>query len=188
MYPNNLFLVYIYSRVIKFVQWLGINEHAYFALLVFQCMIYWIVGVVLFYIILVLKKDYRIAIFTYILYIILVGLSPWVSIPYSDSVALFFPAVILALYVKKPSQKFINYLRWYMIAFFSYVGYRIKPQAIIITLAIVCVHILLVFIKNEYDVNVSKRATAFICGLLCSYYLVNCMCNTLQIKLDIMVS
>lgn len=184
MYPNNLFLVYIYSRIIKYLIIVGFGDYAYFALLVFQCIINWLVGLFLFDIMITLKHNFCLALFAYVLYIILVGLSPWVSIPYSDSVALFFPTLILAIYVKQFSGVFCTNIKWFIIAFLSYMGYRIKPQVLIITIAIICVHLSLILLEHKFNKNVIKKFISFFCGLICSFLIVNYMCSTLNINLN----
>lgn len=180
MYPNNMLLVYLFSRITKIAFFLGLESQAYFILLIFQCCIYWITGLMIFHIITYLTSKYPLAFGGYFIYLLLVGLSPWVSIPYSDSVGLFYPTCIYWVYTRMSERKFINFLRWFAIAFLSYIGYKIKPQVIIITIAIVIIHS---FHAIWYR-RISWNILAFISGVLCSFLLVSNMLGNLQVTID----
>lgn len=78
---------------------------------------------------------HRWAIIGFVLYWGLVGISPWVGIPYSDSLALAFPSLILFLY----THNFTPILKWNLIGFLSGIAYNIKPQSFLIFIAIVII-------------------------------------------------
>ena len=82
-------------------------------------------------------KDEKAAMAAWGLYVLLVGLSPWVSIPYSDSTALVFPIAILYLYTRQKQQKgWKKACLWGAIGLLTMLGYHIKPQVAIATIAI----------------------------------------------------
>ena len=82
------------------------------------------------------------ALIGYIFVAILVGLSPWISIPYTDSLALFFPVFILFLYSIKVGKRYRAYVKYGLITFTGYIGYLFKPQVIIIVIAIALIELL----------------------------------------------
>ena len=99
LYPNNILLVFIFSRIIKLATILHI-ENWYMCLIILQCIIYAIVGWLIYRVADMLFKDKCYVLLVWILYLCLCGFSPWVVIPYSDSVGLLFPITILYLYLQ----------------------------------------------------------------------------------------
>ena len=71
----------------------------------------------------------------WVLYLFLLGFSPWNTIPYSDTYSLLMPSIALFMYVYMPKNT-SRFLHWFIIAFVSIVGMLIKPQTIIILIAI----------------------------------------------------
>ena len=74
----------------------------------------------------------------WILYAGLILTSPWVVVPYSDSVGLFMPLSIFYLYISMKGDK-CDIIRWMGIALLSYWGFRVKPQILIVAIAIIII-------------------------------------------------
>ena len=124
VYPNNILLTYIFSRILRFGTQIGLAEyHAYDLLLILQSFLSFLTGLLLFTVIFRMTTDRKKAFVGYVFYLLLVGLSPWVSIPYSDAVGLFFPTAILAVYLQSTSKKISFFLKWIGIGFLSWFGY-----------------------------------------------------------------
>lgn len=79
--------------------------------------------------------NYRWAVLGFVFYWGLVGISPWVSIPYSDSLALFFPSLLFFLY----TRSFTPPLKWILIGCIFGIAYNVKPQSSLIFIAIVLI-------------------------------------------------
>lgn len=155
-YPNNLFLVFIYSNIYKLNILLGSPVSNHLLLLVFfQSVIYAITGALTYF-----CSEYIVgptmSWLVYIVFVILVGTSAWVVVPYSDSTGLFFPVLILYLYIclekSKNMRKKLALLS--LISFLSYIGYKIKPTIAIVFIAIVGIG----FLKFIHD---KKKSIAF---------------------------
>ena len=146
-YPNNIFLGIIFAGIEKIVHCMGLHSLEYFSLIIVQCAIVSITGVLLFKIIIRLLDNEIFAYLGYILYILIVGLSPWVSIPYSDAIGLYFPTMIYYLYINRNNCK-NSLVVWMNIAIFTWLGYKIKPQVVILFIGIVLIEILS-FIKKK---------------------------------------
>lgn len=73
----------------------------------------------------------------YTLYAVLVGLSPWMVIPYSDSTGAIFPVLLLSLYIKIKETDILwkRYILLFFMIIFGYIGFRIKPMAAIVLIA-----------------------------------------------------
>lgn len=78
----------------------------------------------------------------YIYYQLLVGFSPWISIPYTDSLGLIFPTLILFTYLH------INdgWVKYGLLGIITVIGINIKPQVIVVSIAIIMYEFL---IKNK---------------------------------------
>lgn len=138
MYPNNICLVTFFCFTEKLVHLVGLHSMEYEALLVISCMISSITGILVFCILKHLTKYNGPAWFGYVIYHLLVGMSPWVSIPYSDSFGLIFPVLILYLYLirKHSCHKAVI---WGLIGAIAVIGYQIKPQIVLMFIAIVLI-------------------------------------------------
>lgn len=99
-YPNNILIVILFSKIIKLCTILSLHNYSYFMLIVTILFIANISGVLLFRTLELLKFDTCIQYVGYIYYILLVSISPWLSIPYTDSVGVIFPILLLYLYIK----------------------------------------------------------------------------------------
>lgn len=186
MYQNNLVLVTLFSWVAKLAAAVGMAEHAYFALIVFQCLISWGTGVLLCLLVRRIAGSDFAAAASCLLYALLVGLSPWVSIPYSDAVALFFPTAILAVCVLMRRGGMAGLARLFLLAFLSYFGYRIKPQVIFVPLAIALMEAAGALARRAVrpGKGAVKRTAAFASGILSALLLCNAMAADVDIAID----
>lgn len=141
-FPNNLIMTILYSRVFRIAFTLGLSRDAgYQMILVIQCLIFFAAGQLTFHTARRLTGKNAAAVAAYVVYLALIGLSPWVSILYSDALGLFFPITILWLYTQIPERK-KPALFWCLIGFFSFVGYKIKPTAMIALIAIILLELI----------------------------------------------
>ncbi len=128
IYPNNVFLTGIFAGIIKGVSMCGIPA-AYFPLIAIGCALVSATGYFFADCIRVLTARKSLMYLSWILYVILTGLSPWISIPYSDTYSIFFPTFCIWLYLTKDDK---NYLpTWFSITVAAFVGYFIKPTVLL---------------------------------------------------------
>ena len=139
LYPNNAFLTLVFSGVMRAFRWLspgaGIERCAY-VLIVGQCALNTLAGMLTRRTALSLIGSRRLSWLAAAVYVGLVGLSPWLMIPYSDSMALFFPVAVLYVYARRGDR---GAGAWLLIGLLTGVGYLIKPQAAIVTIALILV-------------------------------------------------
>ena len=152
-YPNNLFYTLIATGILKFNQYFGLfsNDYDLISIIFVNCIISSI-SAYLVYKIGSRLFNKKIAFFGYIISVILFVFSPWNIICYSDSFALFVPILCLYLYMNK---KINSYIKYPLIAFLGYLFLSVKPQAIIIVIAIIVVE-LFKFI-NKFDKKKIKK-------------------------------
>lgn len=163
VYPNNLEITLLFSLIIRLAHSIGLHEHEYFCLILFQCGICWLAGILLYQTLKAIRLSPTFVLAGCVLFLVLVGMSPWVVIPYSDATGLVFPILITYLYVDCPKR--LNGWKWFLIAAISYFGCRIKPQICIITIAILIVSVLGTISRREISGRqVFLKAGYFLAG------------------------
>lgn len=156
-FPTNQFLVFFTSLLFKinnFTKAFPSND-GLFSVIFFQCFINALTGKMVFDIVhghIVSNNSSDIsdhdeqralaaAWLAWLLYVILVGLSGWNVVIYTDAMGLFFPTAILRVYqkLKLEMNERKRLVYWILLTFFSYFGFRMKPSALIVTIAIIIV-------------------------------------------------
>ena len=143
VYPNNLVLVFVYSVILKLNMLIGSPiSNGTMLLAFFQCFLISVSGILFF------KTAKRIvgsklAWLGYFLYFILVGLSGWILIPYSDSTGLIFPILMFYIYTILKETKNIKKkcAGAFLIMFLGYIGFQIKPMVAIVLIAIIVIEV-----------------------------------------------
>ena len=132
MYPNNILITKLFSLAFKLAKYTKISN-GYNYILLLNCFIYAWTGFFIYKIVNYLIDNSNISIMAWIIYVLLVGFSPWIIIPYSDSLALGIVTLEAFLFfcaTKWKDKKRIVFVVLLLIT--SVFGYYIKPQCIII--------------------------------------------------------
>ena len=167
-FPNNLIMTILYSRVFRIAFSLGRSrDQGYQMILVIQCVLFFVTGQLTFSAARKIVGKDSLALTAFFAYLVLIGLSPWVSILYSDPLGIFFPIAVLWLYLmtsecRKPA------ILWLLVGFLSFVGYRIKPTAMIVFIAICIVELLNTARHREVKRLVFALAGLFVGMAVCS--------------------
>ena len=147
-YANNLFLTYIFLNIYKLSKVIGIYN-GYFLLLFIQSIIFSVGGYLIYKIAdMYFKERYKIySVCTWIIYMIIVGLSPHIVLTYSDGIGMFLSLLLTYIIFKLEDRKILKnnkeiirnrILKTILILFFTnltIISYYIKPQIIIISIA-----------------------------------------------------
>ena len=143
VYPNNLLLCVLFSHLLRLGYRLGLSQYdAYFLLLVLQSGLCFLAGLLCWRVCFLLTGNRHCALAGQAMYLLLIGLSPWISIPYSDAVGLVFPIAMVCLYLEPIRKSRRNALRWGALGFLAWLGGKIKPTVLIVLIAIVLVELL----------------------------------------------
>ena len=174
-YPNNSMIVMLYAVMIR----IGIHispafyevSQSVMLLICFQCVLSSITGYLLSEMVYDYTENDHLKRISIIFYFILIGFSPWLIIPYSDSTGLIFPILILRLYQSLSNKKYTLF-KIACIAFLTYWGYTIKPQIAIVTIAVIMVTIIDVF-KTKRKVlevfSIKKLLTVIVVVVISSF-------------------
>jgi len=138
MYPNNAMLTLIFGllmRAFRLVTGGARLDRCVFMLILAQCAINSATAYVTTR---VAQKGFgsdRAAVAAFIGYAAFTGLSPWMIVPYSDCCALIVPVSILRLYQMAAEDESRRWV-WPCIGLLTFAGWVIKPQAVIVTIAV----------------------------------------------------
>ena len=162
MYPNNLTLAGIYGGLLRLPMCLGAElgeERGLLLLILVQCALNTACGLLLWSLTRRVAAAFsdgvtaaQAALVALIAYAVLIGLSPWFLVPYSDSSALIFPVLLLWLYERLrgrlPSALLLGAL--------GTLAFMIKPQASIPLIAIALCELAALIVRR------SKRSAVFL--------------------------
>lgn len=140
MYPNNLMLTWVYHVVFALNDWLGNAANDAYVLILVQSLLSCLAGGLLFSVIR-RAAGAALAYAGWLIYAVHVAMSPWIFILYSDGFTLIFPILILWLYQHARDAK-RPWLWWLGIGAATYWGFKIKPQVLILLIAIGIVELL----------------------------------------------
>lgn len=164
-YPNNIFIMMLFSKIIALSNIVGVGKYSYFIILVVQSVLNNLTGILIYFVLRKISQKQYLAWTGYVFYILLIWISPWVSIPYSDSIGLIFPISILYLYLVLDCKKFFI-LKIIGIGVLSTIGYFVKPQIIIISIALIIITILYIK-KDNYKVGIIVVFTLSLTFIVC---------------------
>ncbi len=167
-YPNNILLLnYMLllnkvSRIMPF----DIFRDGVYIYLVVNCIVNSVTGAIIYKFI-KRFKGIRMAALGWFIYVILLGSSGWLDVCYSDSLVLFVPITVAYLYTIY-DKSVINMV----IGILAIVGMYIKPQCIIILIAIVIsLSIKTICGTKEIRLKALKRAGSILIGILVGFAL-----------------
>ncbi len=180
-YLNNALITWLFSLFIRVSRYIGVLDvelSPYMAVITVQCALSSTAGWLVFRSAQRLWKSDSAAWGAALLYIALVGLSPWLMIPYSDSMGLFFPILAFWLYLSVKDSRHPA-LCWTALGAAAYMGYRVKPQCVICVIAILLVEGAAWLEEKKLLAGLRRRAaclagfaTAFCAGALLFYQVV----------------
>ena len=138
IYPNNLFLLFVEAFFIKLNNTVGVflGRQSLMCIVIVNCIInssacYLIYRSVSLY----LKKSFAFS--GFLLGVALFGLSPWITICYSDSFGLLFPVLSFYLFFKPSESTVSKCINLSLAVFTGCLGYFIKPQCAIMLIALI---------------------------------------------------
>lgn len=167
--PNNLFLTGLFMLVFKTGTLFG--TESLFPLLALQCLLSGLVSLMFYQTLLECCKDVPTAFSGYLFFLLFTGLSPWISIPYSDVWSLLFSMglVWLALTGVLSTKPL---LKRCLFVFVSVLAYAVKPQLLLVALAVAAVR-LLEGPAARAALSGVKSAVSFVASLLFALLIVS---------------
>lgn len=182
--PNNKLITLIFGQVMKLVRkFAGLNNN-YFACIIFQCFLFAVSGY-LVYRIAGMLTDLKGAVISYIVYTLFIGLSPWVTVPYSDGLGLIFPLVVMyfIMLAYKCDKTIIKSLLTAAAFATGGFAYKIKPQLFIVLIAVAMIYIANNFKKLKNKKGIIVMASAAV-GTVAGFAAAIMLLSTFPIETD----
>ncbi len=167
LYPNNAFLTGIFAGILKLIKFVGINNAPYFPLIIVGCALVTLSGYLMADCVRILTGKKSLIIGFWVVFVLLTGLSPWISIPYSDTYSIIFPTAAVWLYLTKTDDN--CRLRWFLISLVCFVGYFIKPTVFLTFMVLVffdVLHYFLTFNKRHAKEKIKAASFCLIMSVL----------------------
>lgn len=172
MYPNNLALVGLFGSLLRLPRLVGMEigqERGLLLLILVQCALNTACAMLTWSLTRRMAAEYAgeeracaVALLAFMGYVVLIGLSPWFLVPYSDSMALIFPALLLWIDQRAegrlPAAALIGAL--------GAAAYLIKPQACIPMIAIILCELASLIVRR------SRKSAAYLALLAVCFALV----------------
>lgn len=162
MYPNNTFLVAVFVVILRITAAIG-SQSDYFVLVAFGCLLVNVAGFLMTECVRKITGKQWLAMTAWVVYVILAGLSPWISIPYTDTYSIIFPILCVWFFLCKTEKN--KYLMYALIGFFGTIGSFIKPTSIFVLLAFAIVEGIH-FLSNILVEKKGKEEIKKLCCLL----------------------
>lgn len=173
-YPNNLVITWILKMLLQINQHIGWLTEPIFFIILFQCALSCIAGYLLF----LFTKDLTnlsCGFFAWGIYVVHIALSPWLTIPYSDAMGLIFPILLLRMYQGAQKEGKGSW-RWGGLGALGLLGYKIKPQCLIILIAIFAIEGVKIFHSGKiFTVRKYKKLLIMLTGGLLMLFFCSCL-------------
>ena len=163
-HPNNVLITLLFSGIFRAFAWITHSEpslaRCVYVLILVQCALNTLTGMLCCRTAWRLTGSAKFARAVAVLYAAFVGLSPWLMIPYTDSMALIFPSAILCLLaeVTAPGYEGSPLAGYVGIGLLTGLGYLIKPQTVIVTIAIVLIMVLRMLCMRRFRRMLTRLA------------------------------
>ena len=149
-YPNNLLITVLEKWLLQLAAWLGIGEpQRLLVLAAVNCAINSLSCALVYRTLCIMARP-RTALLGFGLSVALFGLSPWTLVPYTDSLALVFPILMLWNVLRPAATRAGKAGKWALLGILAGVGYAIKPQTLIVAIAVGLVALGQCFGKGQY--------------------------------------
>ena len=165
LYPNNNFLEWFFFIIFKIEVSLGITDLTLMVLplILLQCILSALAAFLLYRVCLDWTKSHTVSWCAWIVYVIFIGTSPWLFIPYTDSMGLIFPILILWCYRRLKYSPPQQRLRWsVLLGIFTFLGFEIKVQTFIVFIAICIVELITCLQKQTFRVKLLARVKSIL--------------------------
>ncbi|MGB4613003.1 MAG: hypothetical protein WBH68_01705 [Erysipelotrichaceae bacterium] len=175
-YPNNLLILLINSLIFKITDLFNISIFNSKILVIINCILISIVSLLIPKIVKLLNFPVEYQFFSYLLFVIFIGFSPWNIIFYSDIFGIFLITLIIFLFLKYIGNSKNIYI--YILVFLCFPSYNLKPHIILLYIPIIIYS--LIFLHNKLKKNLIKIVVLF----MLSFSLTKLSINSIPISLD----
>ena len=170
-YPNNIGIFIIIKNVIEIAKYfvdIQVIHNCFFSAMIFNIIMVDIASIFTF---LTIKKvlGNKSSYLSLIFILPLMLFSPYINIPYTDTISMAFPIIILHLYIcikELPKEKAKKYVLSFLLGMLMIIGVFIKPTVIIMLIAIIIIEIL--------NINKEKLKNIVYSIIIIMFFIIGC--------------
>lgn len=142
-YTNQIAATAVLAWIQELPCFLGYNAAAYLVCILVDCGLVNLAGVFAALSLRRLTGSGAISLLAFALFAVLVGISPWIVVPYTDTYSILFPPLVFYLYllVRNAKSKKTELLLWFLIGLLGRFGMMIKPNSGMVFIAILVMEI-----------------------------------------------
>lgn len=142
-YTNQIAVTAVLAWIQELPCFLGRNAAAYLVCILVDCGLVNLAGVFAALSLRRLTGSSAVSLLAFALFAVLVGISPWIVVPYTDTYSILFPPLVFYLYlrVRNAKSKKAELLLWFLIGLLGRFGMMIKPTSGMVFIAILVMEI-----------------------------------------------
>lgn len=167
MYPNNSLLVVFLVGCQKVFAFMGLRISSV-NMSVVNIIFVDFAGIMLYQVVKFFKGR-RLGYASFVIYVLLIGVSPWIMVPYSDTLSILYPITLFYLFIllyNKACKRI--YICAFAFGVLALVGYQIKPTNIIVLIAI-AIFVVLRVLQLKNIIRIASLSSVVILGVLSAY-------------------
>lgn len=137
-YTNQIAVTAVLALIQELPCFLGYNTWAYFVCILADCILINLAGVFAALSLRRLTGSAAAALLSFVVFAVLVGISPWMVVPYTDTYSILFPPLVFYLYLiaRNVKSKKPELLLWFFIGLLGRFGMMIKPNSGMVFIAV----------------------------------------------------
>lgn len=172
IFTNNVPITWLLHKLYSFAsEWKGYPYNPEFIWIQFQCAMHALTVFLAAMTVLLVSKNVGLSGLVLIVNMVLLGLSPWKVIPYTDAAPIAFPIFTIFLYVVFLQMKSRwRYLLWFLVSLVGMLGGIMKATCYVTLIAIVIVDCIWVLLQKDKAVvriqELAVRMALLVCGII----------------------
>ncbi len=163
-YQNNLMITWIFYRLTLLGSKISIG--GLMSIIILNCLVSSVTGWLVYRSTRILLSESW-AIFSWLIYVVFIGFNPWMTITYTDQLALCFPILIFYLYLISKDRR-LRIPIWFLISLVVVIGYSIKPTIIIMLTAILIIETLRFLVERK---KIKKEGLLIMLAILTTFFI-----------------
>ncbi len=169
-YPNNVGIVYVLTMVFRMGSWLGLEIDRYFVLILADCVLISLSGFVSALSVKRLTGNPKTGLLAFGLFAGLIGINPWMVVPYTDTYSILFPVLTFYFYLcaKKADKLWMEILMGGMAGLSGMAGYFVKPSGGLVLIAAAGYEALLLVTEKG-----RRRKAALLLGMFLAAFVIS---------------
>lgn len=140
VYANNVPIAFILYKLFHFAD--GLDNFKYvndFMWVIVICLMVSVAGYITCITVKKLTDSFSLTVVTALIYFVVMLLTPWKTVAYTDMFSILFPVLSLNMYVwyRLAEKKWLKYLLWFLCFLAGFIGSLIKPTVMVVLITIV---------------------------------------------------